>query len=280
MPGILYVVATPIGHLGDITHRAVDVLRSVATIAAEDTRRTRTLLVHLGIDGPRLVALHDHNERAAAGALVATLEAGADVALVSDAGTPLVCDPGFNLVRACRAAGIGVRPVPGASAIGAVLSVCSIPVERYHFEGFLPARSVARRARLVELLASPVATVFFEVPHRIEATLAAIEALDEGRELMLGREMTKHFEDYPTGTAAWLASDLRAREAIRGEFVGVIAASARSAAPVVDPDRVLAALLRELAPGKAARLTAEICGGARSDYYERALTLGRAGPGA
>ncbi|MDP6376784.1 MAG: 16S rRNA (cytidine(1402)-2'-O)-methyltransferase [Pseudomonadales bacterium] len=275
MLGNLFVVATPIGNLDDITLRAVNVLRGVQTIAAEDTRRTGTLLAHLGIVGTRLIALHDHNERAALARVLEVLRDGADAALVSDAGTPLISDPGFNLVSACHAEGMTVLPIPGASSVMAALSVCPIPAARFCFEGFLPAKTAARNDSVRRILGSATTTVFFEAPHRIEATLEAIATQDAGRELMIGREMTKKFEDYRCGTAKELLAGLRARDAVRGEFVCVLAPASADGGVTEEAERVLSVLVREVGPSKAARMTAQICGGNRSTYYDRAAVLSR-----
>jgi len=192
--GSLYVVATPIGNRGDISPRAVEVLRTVALVAAEDTRHSKPLFVHLGIDTP-LQALHEHNEEAAAPALVGRLLEGQDIALISDAGTPLVSDPGFRLVRAARAAGVRVSPVPGACAAIAALSAAGLPSDRFAFEGFLPAKAGARRARLSELSADLRTLIFYESPHRVAATLEDMrEAFGDQRDAVLARELTKHFE--------------------------------------------------------------------------------------
>ena len=275
MSGCLYVVATPIGNLEDVTRRAVNVLSSVAIIAAEDTRRTATLLAHCGVGGAKLVALHDHNETRVGESLLAALRAGREVALVSDAGTPLVSDPGFELVRDCWAEQIPVVPVPGASAVSAAISVCPLPVDRFRFEGFLPAKAQARQLRLEALCAAPEASVFFEAPHRIESSLKALSALAPARRLMIGRELTKIHEHLLCGTADELLSTLREKHAIRGEFVCVLEANRDPDPGHQSPEveRALRALVKELPPSKAARLAAEMYGGSRSDYYDRAVAL-------
>jgi 16S rRNA (cytidine1402-2'-O)-methyltransferase len=273
MPGVLYVVATPIGNLADLSRRAADVLRTVAMIAAEDTRRTRVLLDAIGAGRPALVPLHDHNESSALAPVLRHLAAGADAALVSDAGTPLLSDPGFELVRAAWSAGVRVIPVPGASAIMSVLSVCPLPVGRFRFEGFLPARAEGRRARLAELLSMVEASVFFEAPHRIAACLADLAALDPAREIMIGREMTKLHEQYVCGLPATLAQSLAEAGQLRGEFVVVLpGASASAAAP--DVLRTMRILARELPPAQAARVGAELLGQSKRELYALAVRLG------
>ncbi len=222
---MLYVVATPIGNLEDISRRGADVLASVQMIAAEDTRRTRVLLEAIGVSGVPIVALHSHNEAAASEAVMSRLREGAAVALVSDAGTPLLSDPGFELVRACWREAIPLLPVPGPSALAAALSVCPLPAGRFHFEGFLPARAGGREARLRELLALDLAVVFFEAPHRIAATLDDIARLDPTRRLMIGREMTKRHEQYLCDVPAVLRAALAEGEQLKGEFVCVLEGS-------------------------------------------------------
>jgi len=272
MAGVLYVVATPIGNLEDITGRAANVLRSVAMIAAEDTRRTRVLLEAIGGAGPQLIALHAHNEASVVGRILVELERGADVALVSDAGTPLLSDPGFELVRACWRAGVTVLPIPGASAILTALSVCPLPVGRFRFEGFLPARSGPRRERLRELAASDVAVVLFEAPHRVAECLTDCATLLPDRELMIGREMTKRHEQYLCGVPAELLTRLRDAEQLRGEFVIIIPA-AETGAVAADVRRTMEILCRELAPAQAARLGAELLGTGKRELYALALAL-------
>jgi 16S rRNA (cytidine1402-2'-O)-methyltransferase len=193
--GTLFVVATPIGNLEDITLRAADVLRRVAIVAAEDTRRSRVLLAHIGATPQRLLSFHDHNESARSGQLLALLQQGHDVALVSDAGTPLISDPGFELVRLVRSHGVRVVPIPGPSAVMAALSASSVPVDRFYFEGFLPARSEARRKRLAELVTLPVSVVFFEAARRVRATLAELaKIVSAQRQVLLAKELTKIHE--------------------------------------------------------------------------------------
>ena len=190
--GTLFVVATPIGNLDDITLRAVDVLKSVAIVAAEDTRRSGVLLAHIGARPERLLSLHDHNEGGRSEQLLDLLQRGHDVALISDAGTPLISDPGFELVRRVRGEGVRVVPIPGPSSVTAALSASPLPIERFLFEGFLPSRATARRKRLRELAASSVAVVFFEAARRLRETLDDLVGIVDGdRQILLAKELTK-----------------------------------------------------------------------------------------
>ena len=272
MPGTLHVVATPIGNLEDITRRAAQVLAEVGTIAAEDTRRTGILLRHLGVSGANVTALHDHNEAAVTERLIEQLKAGEDVALVSDAGVPLVADPGFPLIQRCWSERLAVVPIPGASALTALLSVCPIPAHQPRFAGFLPAKPHARQAVLEDACRRSSATLFLEAPHRLRETLQAIAALAPQRPLFVGREMTKKFESYYCGCAGELAAELEAADALRGEFTLLL--SSTNAAPAhapLDQQRVLAALAEELPPAKVARVMTHLFGGQRSDHYAQAL---------
>ncbi|HLP31614.1 MAG TPA: 16S rRNA (cytidine(1402)-2'-O)-methyltransferase, partial [Geothrix sp.] len=222
--GRLYVVATPIGNLADWSPRAREVLESVDLIAAEDTRHSGVLLKHFGIDRP-LLALHEHNERDVVPELVARMAAGARVAQISDAGTPLVSDPGFHLVRAAQEAGITVVPVPGPSAVLAALAAAGLPTDRFVFEGFLPPKEGARRQRLEAMKDEPRTQVYFEAPHRVEETLGdLVRVFGADREAVVARELTKTFETIRRGTlaelAAWVAEDANQR---RGEIVLVVA---------------------------------------------------------
>lgn len=275
MQGTLHVVATPIGNLEDITRRAAQVLAEVGTIAVEDTRRARILLRHLGLPGGNLLALHDHNEAEATERLMARLKAGEDVALTSDAGLPLIADPGFRLVRRCWTESVPVRPVPGASALTALLSVCPIPASQPRFAGFLPAKARPRQAALEEACRQPSATLFFEAPHRIRETLGVIAALAPDRALFIGREMTKAFESHYCGPAAELLAELEADEALRGEFTLLLGSvdDGASIPEAVDEQRVLAALAAELPPAKAARMMVRLFGGSRAEHYRRALRV-------
>ncbi len=221
MPGILYVVATPIGNLEDITERALRILREVDEIAAEDTRRTGRLLHHFGIDKP-LLSYHDRTERRKAPVLVEKILQGRNLALVSDAGTPLISDPGYRLVRAAIDAGIRVVPVPGPSAATTLLSVSGLPSDRFVFEGFLPIKKGRRRERLERLREEKRTVILYESPHHIERSLAEIEEILGDREIVVGRELTKVFEEIVRGRVS-LVRRLLAGKAPRGEYTLAIA---------------------------------------------------------
>lgn len=267
--GVLHVVATPIGNLGDLSPRAAQVLGSVAAICAEDTRHTRQLLAQIGVSTP-LLALHEHNEEALAPRLVERLRAGESLALVSDAGTPLVSDPGFRLVRAAREAGIRVSPVPGPCALVAALSVAGLPSDRFVFEGFAPAKAAARREWLAALAGEPRTLIFYESAHRVHAMLAdAAAAFGGDRRAVVARELTKLFETVLDGTldalVARVGSDADQR---RGEFVVVVeGAGEDGAARLAEGRRVYALLAAELRPSLAAKLAAEITGAPRKALY-------------
>lgn len=271
-PGTLYVVATPIGNLGDLSPRAQDTLRQVAAVCAEDTRHTRRLLAHFGIEA-ELIALHEHNESAQAARLVERLQAGDSLALVSDAGTPLVSDPGYRLVRAAREAGLRVSPVPGPSAVIAALSAAGLPSDRFAFEGFLPARPAARRERLQRLAGEPRTLVFYEASHRIEETLADTAAVfGVGRRAVVARELTKLFETVLDGTLAELHARVQAdADQRKGEFVVLVEPAGDDAdALLAEGLRVQALLAGHLPPSTAARLAAEITGAPRKELYAAA----------
>jgi 16S rRNA (cytidine1402-2'-O)-methyltransferase len=267
--GTLFVVATPIGNLGDIGARALDTLRNAAAVCAEDTRRSGQLLAHFGIATP-LLALHEHNEDAIAQKLVARLLAGESLALVSDAGTPLVSDPGFRLVRAARAAGVKVSPVPGASALIAALSVAGLPSDRFAFEGFLPAKASARRDRLQPLVAEPRTLIFYESSHRIAETLADMaQAFGGERPAVLARELTKLFETVLDGTLAELLGKVETdADQRKGEFVLLVQGAGEDAdAKVAEGLRLYATLKQHLPPSTAAKLAAELSGAPRKALY-------------
>lgn len=267
--GALHVVATPIGNLGDLTARAREVLAGVDAICAEDTRHTRQLLGALGIDRP-LIALHEHNEADMAWKLVERLRAGDALALVSDAGTPLVSDPGYRLVREVRAAGLRVVPVPGACAAIAALSVAGIPSDRFCFEGFLPAKAGARRERLQSLARETRTLVFYESSHRIEECLADLVAeFGAAREAVLARELTKLFETVLGDTLGDLAARVAADENQRkGEFVLVVRGCEDDAeARLREGQRLYARLSEHLKPSVAARLAADLSGAPRKALY-------------
>jgi len=272
--GTLYVVATPIGNLDDISARALRTLREVALIAAEDTRHSIRLLQHFGIETP-LAACHEHNEREQGGRFITRLLAGDDVALVSDAGTPLISDPGYHLVRQARAAGIRVVPVPGACALIAGLSAAGLPSDRFVFEGFLPARTAGRKARLEALREEPRTLIFYEAPHRIlECIQDMVEVFGEARQAVLARELTKTFETLkglPLGELRdWVAADANQQ---RGECVLLLAGWEAPEEEGIDAEslRVLDLLLAELPVKRAAALAAEITGVRKNLLYQAAL---------
>lgn len=269
-PRTLHVVATPIGHLSDISMRALEVLAGVDAICAEDTRHTRQLLAYHGIERP-LLALHQHNEAAQCEALVARLASGDSLALVSDAGTPLISDPGFRLVRAARAAGIRVSPVPGPCAAIAALSVAGLPSDRFCFEGFLPAKASARRERLAALAGEPRTLVFYEGAHRIEESLADMaQAFGPQRPAVIGRELTKLFETVLDGTLEALVQRVTDDpDQRRGEFVVVVQGVGEDAdAKLAEGRRIYARLVEHLAPSQAARVAADLSGAPRKALYQ------------
>ena len=274
--GTLYVVATPIGNLGDASARMQQTLAAVALVAAEDTRHTGALLAGFGAHTP-LVSLHEHNEEGRIAALLERLRQGEDIALVSDAGTPLLADPGYRLVRATLAASLPVRPIPGPCALIAALSVAGLPTDRFLFAGFLPARSGARVQALGELLQQPATLVFYEAPHRIAAALVdAAATLGETREAWVGRELTKRFETHYRGALGELARHFAEHPAdARGEFVFIVAGATTPAAKTqVEAESLLRLLLEELPASRAARLAARITGQPRQALYQQALVLG------
>jgi len=278
LKGTLYVVATPIGNLDDLSPRAARTLASVDVVAAEDTRHSGRLLSHLGIQ-KRMVALHDHNEKDRAAGILTELQAGRDVALISDAGTPLISDPGYVLVREARAAGHRVSPIPGPCALVAALSVAGLPTDRFLYVGFLPAKRSGRRASL-EVLSSEVATlVFYESPHRIMESVRDIaDVLGSNREIVLGREITKTFETFYSGSVADVLAELeRDPHGNRGEFVVMVRGAAAQAgseeAATMDVDRMLRVLLAELPVKKVAKMASELTGLSKNELYQRALAL-------
>ncbi|MBS0589397.1 MAG: 16S rRNA (cytidine(1402)-2'-O)-methyltransferase [Proteobacteria bacterium] len=268
--GKLFVVATPIGHLDDLSARARATLAEVDLIAAEDTRHSAALLRHHGI-GTRCVALHEHNEHEASAELVRRMLAGERIALISDAGTPLVSDPGYRLVRAARAAGIAVSPIPGACAAIAALSAAGLASDRFVFEGFLPAKSAARRARLQDLRAETRTLIFYESSHRIVESLRdLVLELGDERKAVVARELTKQFETLLDGSLAELSQRVAAdANQQRGEFVVLVSGAddAEVAAKLADGRRIYAILSAELPPSRAAKLAAEITGAPRKALY-------------
>jgi 16S rRNA (cytidine1402-2'-O)-methyltransferase len=279
-PGVLYVVATPIGNMGDISARAREILAGATAVAAEDTRHSGQLLRELGVERP-LVSLHEHNERARVAELVGRLQRGESIALVSDAGTPLVSDPGYLLVSSAVEAGITVSPVPGPSAVIAALSASGLPCDRFCFEGFLPARTAARRRRLAELAAETRTLVLYEAPHRIVECLADLSvACGAGRRACVARELTKRFETFYRGGLGELAARAKSdADLARGEAVILVEGAPPAEPGAAELDEVLTVLLRHLPPSAAAAAAASLAGVRRADAYARALALTRNPPG-
>ncbi|HEY5559492.1 MAG TPA: 16S rRNA (cytidine(1402)-2'-O)-methyltransferase [Steroidobacteraceae bacterium] len=277
--GVLYVVATPIGNLGDISARAREILATVSVVAAEDTRHSALLLRELGLERP-LVSLHEHNERARAAELVGRLRAGENIALVSDAGTPLISDPGYLLLQAALEAGIAVSPVPGPSAAIAALSASGLPSDRFCFEGFLPSRAIARRRRLAALATEMRTLVIYEAPHRIAVCLADLAAAcGESRRACVARELTKHFETFYRGSLGELARRAQSDENMaRGESVILVEGAAEQPPGSARLDETLQILLGFLPPSAAAAAAAKLTGARRNDAYERALALAKEAP--
>ena len=269
MSGTLYLVATPIGNLEDITFRAVRTLREADLIACEDTRQTRKLLDHYGIAKP-LVSYHEHNEAARAEELVARMQAGGSVALVSDAGMPLVSDPGYRVVHAAIAAGIPVVPVPGPSAVVSALAASGLPTDAFTFGGFLPAKS-GQRARLLESLREETATqVFYEAPHRIMAALVDVETILGERQVVVARELTKVHEEFLRGTASAVRAKLAERPAVKGEITLLIGKAIAPAAEVTSLEDAVAAYVRGgMSSMEAIKKVARERGISKRDVYRR-----------
>ena len=272
--GILYVVATPIGNLGDMVPRAVETLQTVAVIAAEDTRHSSRLLSHFDIKTP-CIAYHDHSDDTRVDQLVNRLLAGESVALISDAGTPLVSDPGYRLVRSARLAGVQVVPIPGASAMIAALSAAGLPSDRFAFEGFLPAKQVARCTQLQSVAADPRTLIFYEAPHRILETLQDMaQVFGAEREVVMARELTKTFEtikgDKVGDLAAWVESDSNQQ---RGEIVLLVHGAPKAESEAMTPEqvRIMKALLDELPVKQAAAIGAKLTGLKKNFLYDWAL---------
>jgi 16S rRNA (cytidine1402-2'-O)-methyltransferase len=272
---VLYVVATPIGNLRDITLRALDVLAMADVVAAEDTRNTAHLLTHYGISANRLMAVHQHNERGASEKIIALLQAGKSVAFVSDAGTPAVSDPGALLVQAALTAGLRVIPIPGANAAVAALSASGLAGPHFLFYGFLPNKSAARRTELQALSSHSCTLVFYEAPHRIVECVADLCAVLGGeRQIVLAREITKLFETihacHLSEAEAWLLSDSNRQ---RGEFVVLVSGAVPQPGLSAETLNTLSLLLEELPLKQAAQLAAKISGANRSELYQHALQM-------
>jgi 16S rRNA (cytidine1402-2'-O)-methyltransferase len=276
----LYVVSTPIGNLADISLRALETLRQVDVIAAEDTRVTQRLLSHHGI-GTRLLSLHEHNERTAAARLIELLGQGKSVALVSDAGTPALSDPGALAVQEVRNAGFRVIPIPGASALLAAIAAAGLPALPFCFHGFLPSRKAEREKLLRDIRTQSGLQVFYEAPHRIVEAVESLAAILDGeRRIVIARELTKMFEQIEVralaDAAAWLREDDDRR---RGEFVLMVEGADTTAKPEADDStRVLGILLRALPLSQAVALAGEITGARKNELYDRALELKNAAP--
>lgn len=268
---VLYVIATPIGNLDDLSPRAAELLAQVDLIAAEDTRHTGRLLTHFNIKTP-LMSVHEHNEEARCAQIIARLAAGERVALVSDAGTPLISDPGFVLVREVRRAGYRVSPVPGCCALVAALSASGLPSDRFLFCGFLPARGAARRTELEALQRETATLIFYESTHRILDSLSDMaEVFGAQREAVVARELTKTFETFQADSLAGLMDWMRADDnQQRGEFVVLVRGAVPAAPDQLDPEaqRILRLLAAELPPRKAAGLAAAITGQPKKRLYD------------
>ena len=269
----LYIVATPIGNLGDMVPRAIETLQAVDLIAAEDTRHSAPLLKHFAIETP-MIPYHDHSDERALARIADCIDKGGAVALISDAGTPLISDPGYRLLCHAHDRGWPVVPVPGASALTAALSVAGLPTDRFRFEGFLPARAGARRTRLEALSLEPVTMVFYEAPHRVEETLAAMEEVFGAQRLaVLARELTKAFETVLRGSLGEVLGRVRSdSNQSRGEIV-LLVAGAPSGDAVITPEiaRLLERLAEMLPPRQAAAMVAEIFGLRKKALYQHLI---------
>jgi 16S rRNA (cytidine1402-2'-O)-methyltransferase len=273
--GRLFVVATPIGNLADITLRALEILKSVDRIAAEDTRHSRRLLAHHGIDTP-LVSYHEHNAERRTPELIADLSAGKDVALVSDAGTPTVSDPGFRLIRAAAREGIAVIPIPGVSAVSTALSVAGLPTDRFTFVGFVPKKAKPRQEMLAQLADRSETLIFFESPRRIEALLNVLMKILGNRPAVIAREMTKLHEEFLRGPLSALKEELGRRETVRGEITLLVTGAPEEAPPDMERlrDALLERMVGDAVPLSAvARDVARRFGLPRAEVYAAALKL-------
>lgn len=271
--GKLYIVATPIGNLADISQRALDTLNEVDLIAAEDTRHSGKLLSHYGVK-TRMFALHDHNEKQKAQYLVDEVKSGKSIALISDAGTPLISDPGYSLVNVARENGVDVHPIPGASAVITALSAAGLPTDKFLFAGFLPVKQQARINELEKYKNAEFTTVFYESPRRIIDTLKYIEAhLSEDREVVLAKELTKHFESFTKGAPQtiidWLQDD---KDRQQGEMVLILSPNKQEQGISPEAEILMKTLMEELPTKKAAAITAQIHGLKKNELYKLALT--------
>jgi 16S rRNA (cytidine1402-2'-O)-methyltransferase len=273
----LYVVATPIGNLGDVTIRALETLAAADLIACEDTRTSRTFLDRYGIK-TKTVSYHDHNQAEAGAKLIASLKEGKSVALISDAGTPLISDPGERLVAGAKAAGVRTIPIPGASAILAALSAAGLPTARFFFDGFLPAKSGQRRARLASLGSLDATLVFYEAPHRLSEALADMaDVFGSERRAAMCRELTKTFEEIVTLPLGELKARYPADATVKGEIVLVIEPPKTSEADASDVDTILKSLSKEMPASKAAAEASRLTGVSKTELYQRLLDLKRDG---
>ena len=276
MTGELYIVATPIGNLGDMVPRAVEVLQAVDLIAAEDTRHSGKLLNYFSIDTP-LMAYHDHGDKRQSARILNTLQAGKKVALISDAGTPLISDPGYRLVREVRQQGYKIIPVPGACAAIAALSASGLPSDRFAFEGFLPHKSGARIKRLQSLVRDEATLVFYEAPHRIvDALTDMVKVFGSDREVVMARELTKTYETFLSGNLEEVLSLVQAdSNQQKGEIVILLhgADNGQNTTDDVEQERILRLLMAELPLKQAAALAAKITGGQKNTLYQKALEI-------
>ena len=275
MESAIYIVATPIGNLADITLRAVDVLKGVDLVAAEDTRHSRRLLDHYGVS-TKMISLHEHNESEKSDYLISRVKEGESVALISDAGTPLISDPGYTLVSRAKDAGVNVVPIPGPSALITALSASGIASDKFIFEGFLPAKSKAKDEVLQSYDNEQRTVIFYESPHRILATLDAMSRVLGARKLCVARELTKRYETIKSGliseVLAWMSDD---EDQSRGEFVLVLEGSNDEPLSASDAQKLslLSRLLQELPPKKASAVVADVMGGSKKEIYNMALGL-------
>ncbi|KPJ67993.1 MAG: hypothetical protein AMJ43_00825 [Coxiella sp. DG_40] len=274
--GILYVVATPIGNLNDVTLRALETLKKVDHIAAEDTRHSKKLLQHFGIKKP-MISLHNYNERERSKVLLKRLQKGEDLALISDAGTPLISDPGYRLVKLIRNVGINIVPIPGPCAAITALCVSGLPTDKFIFEGFLPMKAVARCKRLQELISEPRTIIFYEAPHRMKFLISdLLNVFGKDRHAVLARELTKKFETIYGASLSELKSWFEMNKARqKGEFVVLLHGAELKRGIEINEEalHILKILLRELAVKQAVILTAKITGVSKNKLYKVAITL-------